>query len=1200
VGSIVKGVAGGELLAHGIERLGEAAVQAFEAVPHLVESTIHLGAELLTTSLKTGISVEGLSKLRFVASQTGTDLGGLTSAIFRMEANLGSASDKVKTALKQMGLSLTDLKASKPDEAFITILDKMREMPGAAARAAAGVAIFGKGFREIAQLAQEDISGLIEEAQKLGIVMSTETAASAKAAEDAMKLLNFQLEASANRLGAALIPAVIGVSADLSEGFKAAIDAANEGLGKMGGSGGFLDNVVAAMGAGDVAIAAQTELYYQLRDGVISVVRYGLEPFVTALGFVMVELNASRVVWHDTLLLIEDLTLAFEYAGRAMAFFHGDIPAVRMWNTEIERTTNEIYRHIAAIQSAKQNEQDWGKWASDINKEIEIGLKAVSSGHVDVAAIIKRVADMSRQAAGQIGDAFEDVDKEATKAAKQLKTELESVSEGFIKIADGISKLQDAQDELQFKGEAADAAAQIASIADLMSDNTTRSEEFEASLSDILGLAGRIQQRFQEGTHGTFVGDLFGSVPGAIQAAIQGGGSKLQAAGSAIGSALFGKDSSITKSITGMFSADGFLGKTLGQAVPVIGSLIGPAIDGLMKLFGDHAGKDLKNMGHQLGVEFSSGLIDQIKADSKKYGGEVQGLLVNLDKVISEAGGVAAFGVDKAIGKLHDVYALIGQHQLTVSQGTKIIDANFAEVAAAGTDAYGRISTKLKEVIRLDDEFGTKSKAIASFLQTQGNNALSGFAAVADAATPFVTLKKNVQDAQAAVDQLVTDGKAGSADWKTANDALVKALADQAAGAKGAKDELGDLGIQAVASFSAAVQAGVPWSQALSQINPQLQNIKGGYEALGIPIEDVALKTLLVQSSMATAAPALMAGVAGLSQEFVALDNLSAVTPENFAAMERTGERMFTRLQTEAQKAGGDSKDALLPMQAFLHQAEDAAHKYGLALDEGTQALIDQSKQQGIWKEEGESANDIMIEGFSAIIQALGGELPAAWQKMADEAKRAAEKAAQASEQAARDAAAAAEQAARDAQAAMDGLTAPDLTINVGFNTSGWENSPDAGGQTAGASSRGSYVSPWGLSYFKQGGVAGMLAASLAALFVPRGTDRIPAMLSVGEGVVNVRGMGQLGVEGLRSLNRGESVAPLSRSGASDMQQVLNAVTAASNAPPSLVISPGAIQINNPVFAEDEHIEQKSNVMLEGIQRLYLRDFARLVKMVPR
>lgn len=628
-----------------------------------------------------------------------------------------------------------------------------------------------------------------------------------------------------------------------------------------------------------------------------------------------------------------------------------------------------------------------------------------------------------------------------TKALKEMKDGAEDARKEIEKLSADIGKLQDAVDAEQFAEELAGIGREIGFADSLMGDLQQSSDELEDTLHDIYGLSGQITSRWKESAKaGSLMGTALGKVPGLIAQGLAGGGGLkggLKASGASMGADLLGgffgtaghlaADGSkvlgtgLLKNLTGVF------GKTLSQVMPAVGALIGPAIDGLIKLFGDHAGKDLKKMGKQWGVDLSENLIKQLKEDAGKFGGEFQALLINLDKVIGEAGGVAAFGVDKAIGKLHDVFSLVQRHQLSVTQATKIIDKNFGEIAAAGTDSYGRISAKIKELINLNDEFKTKSAAIADFLKGQGGNALSGFAGVAGAATPYAELKKSVTEARKAVADLAADGKQGTEDWKTANATLTKALGDLAKVSGNAKEELADLGIQAVASFSAAVAAGVPWNEALKQIGPSLQTLKDDYDALGLGIEDVALKTLLTQSTMATANPELMAGIAGLSQEFIALDNLSALTPETFAAMERTGTRMFDRLKTEAEKAGGSATDALLPMQDYLHQAEDAAKKYGFAIDEGTQALIDQSKQQGIWKEEGESANDIMIEGFSAIILALGGEIPKAWQHMADEAKKAADKAAKAAE----------DEAAR-AQAAFDHLVPPDLTGTYSYDFGGF------------------------------------------------------------------------------------------------------------------------------------------------------------------
>lgn len=83
-----------------------------------------------------------------------------------------------------------------------------------------------------------------------------------------------------------------------------------------------------------------------------------------------------------------------------------------------------------------------------------------------------------------------------------------------------------------------------------------------------------------------------------IAAAIQGGGNPVKAALTGFGQSLFGENSGLTKSITGgiekVFGSSGMMGKvasTLRGMVPMIGSFIGPAIEGVTKLFGKIFGK---------------------------------------------------------------------------------------------------------------------------------------------------------------------------------------------------------------------------------------------------------------------------------------------------------------------------------------------------------------------------------------------------------------------------------------------------------------------------------------------------------------------------------------------------------------------------------------------------------------------------------
>jgi tetrahydromethanopterin S-methyltransferase subunit B len=98
------------------------------------------------------------------------------------------------------------------------------------------------------------------------------------------------------------------------------------------------------------------------------------------------------------------------------------------------------------------------------------------------------------------------------------------------------------------------------------------------------------------------------------------------------------------------------------------------------------------------------------------------------------------------------------------------------------------------------------------------------------------------------------------------------------------------------------------------------------------------------------------------------MDDLGLLNVQTFGQMQATGEAMYTRLQSAAEAAGGSTKDALLPMQQWLHQAATEATKLGVPLDDATQLLIDQSKELGIWKEQG---IDPMIDGMNKLIDAV-------------------------------------------------------------------------------------------------------------------------------------------------------------------------------------------------------------------------------------
>jgi hypothetical protein len=181
--------------------------------------------------------------------------------------------------------------------------------------------------------------------------------------------------------------------------------------------------------------------------------------------------------------------------------------------------------------------------------------------------------------------------------------------------------------------------------------------------------------------------------------------------------------------------------------------------------------------------------------------------------------------------------------------------------------------------------------------------------------------------------------------------------------------DLEALGVQAVAAFGAAISQGKSFADAMIAAAPGLQTLVSAFHSLGITSDNTFLNMLMLQAELLKNNPSLIQAVSALGQSFTALNSIGMLNTDTFRQMEHTGMTMYARLQDEVAKVGGTTKDALLPMQKFLHDAEKAAKDLGIPLDANTQMLIDQSKELGIWKEEGKSATDLMVDAMNDLVK---------------------------------------------------------------------------------------------------------------------------------------------------------------------------------------------------------------------------------------
>jgi len=182
------------------------------AVTLSVNSFSKAGDELAKMSLRTGFSVDALSRLKYAADLSGTSLAAIEIASKRMSVGLVDAangSGNAANALHVLGLNAKEIIQLKPDEAFIKLTTAVAGVENPIQRAQIAVALFGRSGTDLLPLlekGEEGLRGLMEEAEKVGYVFTNKTAKAAVDFNDNMTRLTTSIEAVKFSLGNAFLP----------------------------------------------------------------------------------------------------------------------------------------------------------------------------------------------------------------------------------------------------------------------------------------------------------------------------------------------------------------------------------------------------------------------------------------------------------------------------------------------------------------------------------------------------------------------------------------------------------------------------------------------------------------------------------------------------------------------------------------------------------------------------------------------------------------------------------------------------------------------------------------------------------------------------------------------------------------------------------------------------------------------------------
>lgn len=181
------------------------------------------------TAKRTGLTVEAVQELGYVAKMTGSNLATVEVALRTMQKGLtdsGTESAAFTSALETLGLSLAELRAMNPQAQFDALSQAIAGVADPSQRAGLAMTVFGRAGTALLPMLAEGADGIAklkDEAHKYGYVMSQEVAEAGSNFNDNLDRLKGSLGGLAQQVVAGLLPtlnSLVKCAADVVAGIK--------------------------------------------------------------------------------------------------------------------------------------------------------------------------------------------------------------------------------------------------------------------------------------------------------------------------------------------------------------------------------------------------------------------------------------------------------------------------------------------------------------------------------------------------------------------------------------------------------------------------------------------------------------------------------------------------------------------------------------------------------------------------------------------------------------------------------------------------------------------------------------------------------------------------------------------------------------------------------------------------------------------
>lgn len=416
---------------------GLAAAFTAAAIATRVKEQIDLADALDESAQKASTSAQSLSTLAYAAKFGSIDLDTLTGSLGKLSKVMFDAdtgNKKAAATFQALGISIRDqegnLRAS--DVVLVDLAERFSTMPEGAQKSALAMELFGKSGAQLLpflNMGRDGIEELREEARKLGLEISDETAAAAGELNDKLDKMHSRVEGVWRQLGTRLIP-TLSAAADGLEGASSkgsvlnaamtAIDVTLKGLIISGAAvGAVFKDVGTVVGGVAAAVTAAASGDFQGARNILGMMTDDLQKNGKAFE------DYARKVWNGESAPSSGPAkpkAAVDTSAIAAASGSGASSRVSQWDNELDLMKLAHQRQMAEqgifVEFSRERERDFWKTKLDtakmsseerfaVEKKYLATVQSINSEafNAQIAAERNRMAEMEKNYAAQLASA---------------------------------------------------------------------------------------------------------------------------------------------------------------------------------------------------------------------------------------------------------------------------------------------------------------------------------------------------------------------------------------------------------------------------------------------------------------------------------------------------------------------------------------------------------------------------------------------------------------------------------------------------------------------------------------------------------------------------------------------------------------------------------------------------------------------------